>query len=158
MKRNNDRMLLESLVRKYGKTSVVKAINEMNWNNNPIAKYVKFAEPLKRCFMMADGSTSVLPKSYKKDIERFLGKPFDKCLSFWEGNFGAENREAYEILYYLRDDNIIKEKSYEYLPDHEKEYETDYDYLTSFDVKFCEYNSFRFICQGGYGDDYCAII
>lgn len=29
MKRNNDRMLLESLIRKYGKNSLVKAINEL---------------------------------------------------------------------------------------------------------------------------------
>lgn len=29
MRRNNDRMLLESLVRKYGKNSIVKAINEL---------------------------------------------------------------------------------------------------------------------------------
>ena len=28
MKRNNDRMLLESLVRKYGKNSIIRAINE----------------------------------------------------------------------------------------------------------------------------------
>lgn len=32
MRRNNDKMLLESLVRKYGKASVVKAINEMTHN------------------------------------------------------------------------------------------------------------------------------
>lgn len=32
MRRNNDRLLLESLVKKYGKNSVVKAINEMAHN------------------------------------------------------------------------------------------------------------------------------
>ena len=30
MRRNNDKMLLESLVRKYGKSELVRAINEMN--------------------------------------------------------------------------------------------------------------------------------
>lgn len=32
MRRNNDKMLLEGLVRKYGKNSIVKAINEMARN------------------------------------------------------------------------------------------------------------------------------
>lgn len=159
MKKINDRILLESLVRKYGKNGVKNAINEMNGNNNPVAKYVKFAKPFKDCFifMMADGITSVLPKSYKKDIERFLGKPFDRCLCFLEGHYGDENYEAYKILYDLCDDNIIKEKSYKYLPDPEED-KPDFDYMMFFDVRFCEYNGFRFIYQEGYGEDCCVII
>ena len=38
MRRNNDKMLLESLVRKYGKNSVKNAINEMNNHNNAFIK------------------------------------------------------------------------------------------------------------------------
>jgi hypothetical protein len=38
MRRNNDRMLLESLIRKYGKNSVVKAVNEMEETNNHLLR------------------------------------------------------------------------------------------------------------------------
>ena len=42
MKRNNDKMLLESLIRKYGKNSVVKAINEMEENLKELSIYVDY--------------------------------------------------------------------------------------------------------------------
>ena len=42
MRRNNDRMLLESLVRKYGKNGVVKAINEMEENLKELSIYVDY--------------------------------------------------------------------------------------------------------------------
>jgi hypothetical protein len=36
MKRNNDRMLLESLIRKYGKNGITRAINEMSHDHDAI--------------------------------------------------------------------------------------------------------------------------
>ena len=42
MRRNNDKMLLESLVRKYGKNGVVKAINEMEENLKELSIYVDY--------------------------------------------------------------------------------------------------------------------
>lgn len=43
MKRNNDKMLLESLVRKYGKNGVKNAINEMEKNLKELSIRVDYA-------------------------------------------------------------------------------------------------------------------
>ena len=42
MRRNNDKMLLESLVRKYGKNGVKNAINEMEEQLEPITIYIDY--------------------------------------------------------------------------------------------------------------------
>ena len=42
MRRNNDRMLLEGLIRKYGKNSVVKAINEMEEKGKALSIFVDY--------------------------------------------------------------------------------------------------------------------
>lgn len=65
MKRNNDRMLLESLVRKYGKNSIVKVINEMAHNKPYVTKdnVERIIRDLRNTY----------PEMHHSDIRAFFG-------------------------------------------------------------------------------------
>lgn len=165
MKKFNDRMLLESLVRKYGKNGIVKAINEMaNVSTNPVKNYMKYAEPIKEFYDTVDDlpntdAMMVMPKNAKNDIERYLNKPYNTCKVFSEGHFGDKNEEAYNILYDLCYDGYkMRSKFYSYIANPEYLDEIDEETTCKFELQFCDYNGFKFICCGGDCDDYCVIL
>lgn len=125
-KRINDKVLLESLVRKYGKNGVVKAINEMEENLEPITVTVDY---------VPDDSMQV-----RKDIMCFrkngIKAEFDDDAVWDNMEFTVVSEESKRALvdwlinYYLDDIELIDEYWPELLP-----------YVDSCDGAFINYDN-----------------
>lgn len=78
MRRNNDKMLLESLVRKYGKNGVVKTINEMEeTNNNHYDVY-----ELRKKYFKRPAFTQTFTN--ETEFEKYRFAYVDKLVKTWE--------------------------------------------------------------------------
>lgn len=102
MKRNNDKMLLESLVRKYGKNSIVKAINEMARNKPYVTE-----DNVER---IIGDLRNTYPEIHHVDIRNFFGGWIDGkwefCAEWFDDIFTWEELiDAFDN--YLVDQGII---------------------------------------------------
>lgn len=89
MKRNNDRVLLESLVNKYGKTKIVKAINEMNTGKRTTLKeYLSWYFGTKNIREMYDLFMSMDFDPYT--LEEYFDNDYDAMWNFLKAHLNDE--------------------------------------------------------------------
>ena len=106
MKRNNDRMLLESLVRKYGKNGVMNAINKLNESeehtvilyDNTLDSYDKFRDAYDEDVEVGDIDPDVTSyDDYSERLFQLEAEDFEEHIKRYD------LKQSYPTYYYVRD-------------------------------------------------------